>query len=198
MRRGLLLAPLLAAAALGLAGCGTAGDGTTVPTTLAAPPQTAKLDWLEPFPATAPALVFGVASFAVTEHGWSADISIDNRSDVGWKIVDRNDQTALTSACCCSRTTIRTSSSTRSTPSTSRRRGPRRATSRRSRSCSSRAPRGGGRCRRPARSPAASGCRFVFGPFSSVGEAPKGLPTAAITWYTDHAYHLEEVAAVPA
>ena len=40
--------------------------------------------------------------------------------------------------------------------------------------------------------------RFVFGPFSSVGEAPKGLPTSAITWYTDHAYHLEEVAAVPA
>ena len=69
MRRGLLLAPLLAAAAIGLAGCGTVSDATTVPMTLAAPPQTAELDWLEPFPATAPALVFGVASFTVTEHG---------------------------------------------------------------------------------------------------------------------------------
>ena len=40
--------------------------------------------------------------------------------------------------------------------------------------------------------------RFSFGPFSSVGEPPKGLPATAITWFTDHAYHLEEVAAVPA
>ena len=40
--------------------------------------------------------------------------------------------------------------------------------------------------------------RFSFGPFSSVGEPPKGLPATAVTWFTDHAYHLEEVAAVPA
>ena len=92
MRRGLLIAPFLAAAALGLAGCGTTGEPATVPARLAAPPQTAKLDWLEPYPAEEPALVFGVTSFTVTADGWSADISVENRSDVGWKIVDRGDE----------------------------------------------------------------------------------------------------------
>ena len=95
MRRGLLLAPLLAAAALGLAGCGTTGEPATVPARLAAPPQTAKLDWLEPYTAKAPALVFGVTAFAVTADGWSADISVENRSDVGWKIVDRRHEDEL-------------------------------------------------------------------------------------------------------
>ncbi len=95
MRRGLLLAPLLIGAALALAGCSTTGDPAAVPVRLAAPPQTAQLDWLEPFPAEKPALVFGVASFRVTDNGWSADISVANRSEVGWKIVERNDEAAL-------------------------------------------------------------------------------------------------------
>src|SRR5690349_1459178 len=95
MRRRLLLAPLVAAVALGLAGCGVTGETATVPVRLAAPPQTARLGWLEPFPAQSPALVFGVASFAVTAEGWSAKLSVENRSDIGWKIVDRNDAAAL-------------------------------------------------------------------------------------------------------
>ena len=39
--------------------------------------------------------------------------------------------------------------------------------------------------------------RLSFGPFSPVGEVPKGTQ-APVDWITDHAYHLEEVAAVPA
>src|SRR6476619_567026 len=93
MRRGLLLAPLLVAAAL--AGCSTTGDPAAVPVRLAAPPQTAQLDWLEPYTAAAPALVVGVTAFAVTADGWSADISVENRSDVGWKIVDRRHEDEL-------------------------------------------------------------------------------------------------------
>ncbi len=198
MRRGLLLAPLLAAAAIGMAGCGTVSDATTVPMTLAAPPQTAELDWLEPFPATAPALVFGVESFTVTEDGWSADISIDNRSDVGWKIVDRNDQSALDFGLLLfpnnDQDEFEHKVNALDVPAT--------------REATSYKPalpvvleQGAiwrGTMSAPGALPGGLWVRFVFGPFSSVGEAPKGLPTSAITWYTDHAYHLEEVAAVAA
>ena len=83
----------LGIAVLGLAGCGTKGEPTTVPARLAAPPQSAKLEWLETYTAKAPALVFGVTAFAVTADGWSANISVENRSDVGWKIVDANPAT---------------------------------------------------------------------------------------------------------
>ena len=95
MRRGLLLALLLVAATLALAGCSATDTATTVPTSIAAPPQTAELDWVEPYPAKSPALVFSVASFTVTKEGWSANVSVENRSDVGYKIVDRNDEAAL-------------------------------------------------------------------------------------------------------
>ena len=198
MRRRLLLAPLVAAVALGLAGCGVAGESATVPVRLATPPQTAQLDWLEPFPAKAPALVFGVTSFAVTEDGWSADISIDNRSDIGWKIVDRNDQSALDFGLLLfpnnDQDEFEHKVNALDVPAT--------------REATIYKPalpvvleQGAiwrGTMSAPGALPGGLWVRFVFGPFSSVGEAPKGLPTSAITWYTDHAYHLEEVAAVAA
>ena len=37
--------------------------------------------------------------------------------------------------------------------------------------------------------------RVAFGPFSSVGEAPKGT-VSPVQWFTDHAYHLAAVAAL--
>ena len=197
MRRGLLLAPLLIGAALALAGCSTTGDPAAVPVRLAAPPQTAQLDWLEPFPAEKPALVFGVASFRVTDNGWSADISVANRSEVGWKIVERNDQAALQfglmlfpngdqdefehlSTLQHTRATRPATSYTPALPVSSNQ-GAR-----------------GGNDLRARRAPWRSLGQVCFRPFSSVGEPPKGVPASAITWYTDHAYHLEEVAAVPA
>ena len=198
MRRGLLLAPLLIAAVLGLAGCGTTGSGATTPMALAAPPQKAELNWLEPFPADAPALVFGVASFTVTANGWSADISIENRSDVGWKIVDRNDEAALTFGVLLfpndDQEEFEHSVNTFNLPAV-------RAATRYEPALPVALEPGvtwRGTISAPGALAGGLWVRFVFGPFSSVGEPPKGLPTSAITWYTDHAYHLEEVAAVPA
>jgi hypothetical protein len=80
MRLALLLVPV----ALLLAGCGT----SQAPFRPAekAPPQRFTLQWVEHYPEEQAALVFGVQSFAVTETGWSADISVENRSDVGWEV----------------------------------------------------------------------------------------------------------------
>ena len=197
MRRGLLIAPLLAAAALGLAGCGTTGEPATVPARLAAPPQTAKLDWLEPYTAKAPALVFGVTAFAVTADGWSADISVENRSDVGWKIVDRRHEDELGFGVMLFPTgdqkdaerlnnslslpTIRAATAYRPElpvvlePGTTWR----------------------GTISAPGALAGGLWVRIAFGPFSSVGEPPKGVQTP-VNWFTDHTYQLEEVAAVPA
>ncbi len=200
MRRGLTLASLLAAAALGLAGCGPTGSEATVSTSLAAPPQTARLDWLEPFPAESPALVFGVTSFTVTSSGWSAEISVENRSDIGWKIVDRHAENELRFGLMLlpnddakefdrlnrnlELPTIRPAERYKPALPVVLEQG---QTWRGTISASG----------------ALAGGRWVrinFGPFASVGEPPKGTP-GTVTWITDHAYHLEataEVAAVPA
>jgi len=198
MRRDLLLAPLVVAAALALAGCSTTGDPAAVPVRLAAPPQTAQLDWLEPFPVEAPALVFGVASFRVTEDGWSADISVANRSEVGWKIVERNDEAALQFGLMLFPTGDQKEFehlvNTFNVPAT------RPATSYKPELPVVLEPGVTWRGTISAHGALPGGLwvRFAFGPFSSVGAPPKGVPATAITWYTDHAYQLEEVAAVPA
>ncbi len=80
MRRAFLLVSL----ALAAAGCGTTVE-PYVPA-VRAPPQEATLDWVERYPAEQPALLFGVRSFAVTATGWRAEISIENRSGVGWEV----------------------------------------------------------------------------------------------------------------
>ena len=198
MRRGLLIAPLLAAAALGLAGCGTTGEPATVPARLAAPPQTAKLDWHEPYTAKAPALVFGATAFAVTADGWSADISVENRSDVGWKIVDPRHEDELGFGAMLFPTGDQKDAerlnNSLSLPTI------RAATAYRP-ELPGRAGAGDNMARDDLRAGRARGgglwVRIAFGPFSSVGEPPKGVQTP-VNWFTDHTYQLEEVAAVPA
>ena len=197
MRRGLLIAPLLAAATLGLAGCGTTGGPATAPAKLAAPPQAAKLEWLEPYTAKAPALVFGVTGFAVTANGWSASISVANRSDVGWKIVDRRHEDELGFGVMLFPTgdhkdaerlnnslslpTLRAATAYRPAlpvvlePGTTWR----------------------GTMSAPGALAGGLWVRIAFGPFSSVGEPPKGVQSP-VNWFTDHTYQLQEVAAVPA
>src|SRR5215467_4252255 len=86
MRRPAGLVALLVAVALVAAGCGTRGSSTEVLPTVKAPPQSAELGWIEKYPADQPALVFGVESFTVTEDGWRAEISVQNRSDVSWEL----------------------------------------------------------------------------------------------------------------
>jgi hypothetical protein len=197
MRRGLLIAPLLAAAALGLAACTTTGEPATVPVRLAAPPQTAKLEWLEPYTAKGPALVFGVASFTVTTDGWSADISVENRSDVGWKIVDRNHEDELGFGVMLfptgSQKDAERLNNSLSLPTI------RAATAYRPALPVVLEPGATWRGTISAPGALAGGLwvRIAFGPFSSVGEPPKGAQSP-VTWFTDHTYQLEEVAAVAA
>ena len=88
MRRALAASLLLALAAVAAAGCASSDGGVTVPATVRAPPQTAQLGWKEPYPAEQPALVFGVSSFTVTRTGWTAEISVENRSDIAWEVGD--------------------------------------------------------------------------------------------------------------
>jgi hypothetical protein len=197
MRRGVLIAPFLAAAALGLTGCTTTGEPATVPTRLAAPPQTAKLEWLEPYTAKAPALVFGVTAFAVTADGWSADISVENRSDVSWKIVDRRHKDELGFGVMLfptgSQKDAERLNTSLSLPAI--------------RAATAYKPalpvvlEAGTTWRGTMSAPGALAgglwVRIAFGPFSSVGEPPKGVQSP-VNWFTDHTYHLEEVAAVPA
>jgi len=92
MRRALAVSLLLtvAAVAVAVAGCGGNGTPVSVPATVRAPPQTARLGWKESYPAegATAALVFGVSSFTVTRNGWTADISVENRSQAGWEVGD--------------------------------------------------------------------------------------------------------------
>lgn len=82
MRRLLSLLPLLVVAAA----CGD--TATPVVPAVRAPAQQAVLGWSERYPAEQTALVFGVQTFTVTEHGWRARVSVANRSAVGWEVGD--------------------------------------------------------------------------------------------------------------
>jgi hypothetical protein len=78
-------APLFVALSVGLA-TGCRSEETVVPPARAAAPQSAELGWSEPFPPVGPALVFRVHRVTVTQHGWEADVEIENRTDVEWEI----------------------------------------------------------------------------------------------------------------
>ena len=83
--RRLLPTGLVLVVAVLLPGCG--GDETPLPLpTEAAPPQAAELGWTEQLPKTGDALVFRVHRFAVTEDGWEADVEVENRTDIPWRL----------------------------------------------------------------------------------------------------------------
>jgi hypothetical protein len=62
------------------------GDETAPETSVAAGPQTAELDWREPYGAAGERLVFTVDGLEVTQTGWRARIGIENDSSVGWEL----------------------------------------------------------------------------------------------------------------
>jgi hypothetical protein len=195
-RRAGLLALLVAVAAVA-AGCSTRGPSDEVLPTVKAPPQTAELDWVERYPADQPALVFGVQSFTVTEDGWRAEISVQNRSDVSWEVANprsaadlqfgvmlfpnndlqelerRNQQHDLpavrpaTAFSPALPTVLRPGTTWRGTMSA------------------------------PGALAGGLWLRVSFGPFVSEGDPPPGA-ASPVVWFTDHAYHLEVVAAEPA
>jgi hypothetical protein len=191
--------PAVTVLALLAAGCSTGGGtGTTVPRLVKAPPQTAALDWSEPYPAVRPALVFDVASFTVTRDGWRADISVENRSDVGWEVGDvryasnlafgvmlfPNDDTGELERRNRSGTlpAIRPAMTFRpALPDVLR-------------------PGAVWRGTMSAPGALAGGLwvRISFGPFVALGDAPKGT-SSQVVWFTDHAHQLvQQVSASPA
>jgi hypothetical protein len=78
-----LLASTIIGATL-LAGCGSSGDPPELPTR--AGPQRAELGWEERFPESGPAMVFRAHNFAVTPEGWEAEIEVENRTGVAWRV----------------------------------------------------------------------------------------------------------------
>ena len=197
MRRSLAAAFLVVlVAAVAAAGC-AAGDPVAVPATVRAPPQTARLGWEEPYPAEKPALVFGVESFTVTRTGWSARISVENRSKGGWEVGDSryaaelafgvllfpNDDLDELERRNRSRDLPAIRPATAYSPALPRVLKP------------------GATWRGTISAPGALAgglwARLSFGPFVSVGKPPAGADTLVV-WFTDHAHHLDEVEADPA
>jgi hypothetical protein len=193
MRRALPLAALLASVLLLLTGCGAGADGTAAPVTVKASPQTAKLGWVEPYPAEKPALVFGVSSFTVTDTGWSADISVENTSDIGWEIGDPRHEADLAFG-------VMLFPNDDVSELERRNRSGDLPAIREATSYEPTLPnvlRPGKTWKGVISAPGALAgglwVRISFGTFVSVGEPPKGV-NPSVQWFTDHAYHLDEVA----
>jgi hypothetical protein len=190
VRRSLIVSLL----GLAVAGCGSSHP---VPTAVKAPPQTARLAWEEPYPANAAALVFGVSSFTVTRDGWTANVSVENRSQVGWEVGDprraaertfgvllfpnddlgeldrrnRNgDLPALRPA-----TIYRPALPPVLQPGKTWK----------------------GTIAAPGALAGGLWVRLSFGTFASVGKPPEGAQPQVV-WFTDHAHRLDQVAADPA
>ena len=188
----LLLLPL---AALLLSGC--ASTTVEVPTTIRAPPQTARLDWQERYPSTQPALVFAVSRFTVTREGWKADISVENTSDVPWTVGDPTTGPELAFG------VVLFPNDDLDELERRNRNGDLPAL----RAATSYVPalpeqiEPGKTWRGTIAAPGALAgglwVRLSFGPFASVGDPPDGAQTPVV-WYTDHAYHLEAVDGEPA
>jgi hypothetical protein len=197
MRRPAGLLALLLGVTFVATGCGTRGPSTDVLPSVKAPPQTAQLGWIENYPADQPALVFGVESFTVTEDGWRAEISVQNRSDVSWEVNNprsaadlrfgvmlfpnndlnelerRNQQQDLPAIRPGTEFSPPLPSVLR--PGTTWR----------------------GTMSAPGALAGGLWLRVSFGPFVSDGDPPPGAESPVV-WFTDHAYHLQVVAAQPA
>jgi hypothetical protein len=70
-------------AALAAAGCGGA-DSEPIGPSRAAEPQQAALGWRESYPASGERLVFAVDTLKVGKDGWSAHVSVTNRTGVSF------------------------------------------------------------------------------------------------------------------
>jgi hypothetical protein len=183
------------ALALAAAGCGAAS--APVPISVKAPPQSARLGWQEPYPAQAPALVFGVSSLAVTATGWSAAISVENRSDIGWKVGG-----ALGSAGYAFGVMLFRNDDLRELDRLNQSGalpGLRSATAYHPALPAVLAPHTTWRGIMSAPGPLAGGlwARVSFGAFTSVGAPPPGTESPVI-WFTDHAHQLEQNQGEPA
>lgn len=197
MCRAAPIAGLLSLLALAVAGCGTTAGSSTVPDLVRAPPQSARLDWVERYPAVEPAIVFGVRSFTVTRAGWSAAISIENRSDVGWTIGDPDNAGALAFGVMLfpNDDTDELERRNRDGDLPTIRPGTRFEPA-----LPDLLPAGKtwtGTMSAPGALAGGLWVRLSFGPFVSAGDPPSGT-SSSFVWFTDHAYQLEQAETEPA
>jgi hypothetical protein len=61
-------------------------DEPTTSESVAAGPQTARLDWRETYGEGGERLVFSVEGLEVTQTGWRAQVGVENESSVGWEL----------------------------------------------------------------------------------------------------------------
>ncbi len=197
MLRAVSAVLLLALVAVAAAGCASSDGGVSVPATVRAPPQRAQLGWEEPYPAKQPALVFRVSSFTVTRSGWTADISVENTSDVAWEVGDP-------------RTAAQLAFGVLLFPNDDldelerRNRDGNMPAIRHATTYDPALPlvlRPGNTWRGTISAPGALAgglwMRLSFGPFVSAADPPDGA-ASEVVWFTDHAYRLEAVEAEPA
>jgi hypothetical protein len=149
------------------------------------------------YPSEKPALVFGVRAFRVTRDGWAADISVENRSDVGWEVGDPRYEAGLQFG-----VMLFPDDDLEALEDRNRRGdlpGIRQATSYRPALPSVLRPGSTWRGTISAPGALAGGLwvRISFGPFVSTSSPPAGT-ASPVVWFTDHAYRLTEVSAEPA
>ena len=178
------LAILVAAAA----GCGGEEAPQTLPTE-AAPPQRAELGWEEQLPETGAALVFRVHRFAVTSDGWEAEVEVENRTEIAWRLPGAVDAVPTSFG-----VMLFTSDELDEVEERSREGdlpGLREAESYEPGLPARLAPGADWRGVIAARGSLAAGLyvRLVLGPFVAVGDPPEGMQ-AGFSWITDHAHRL--------
>ncbi len=168
-------------------GCGS--SGTAPPPAVAAPPQAEELAWNERTPETGPGLVFRVHRFAVTEHGWEADVEVENRSEIPWILGE--DPVAVSQSFGLMRVATGELGEVEQRSDASDLPGLRPA----QKFVPALAPRLApdaswrGTISAPGKLAANRYVRVVFGPLVAVGRPPKGMP-ARFVWITDHTYRL--------
>ena len=187
--RRLLPTGLVLVVAVLLPGCG--GGGTPLPLpTEAAPPQAAELGWTEQLPKTGDALVFRVHRFAVTEDGWEADVEVENRTEIPWRLPGAVEAVPTSFGVMLFRTDDLDEVERRSADGDLP--GLREASTYAPTLPARLAP--GARWRGTIAAPGslAAGLyvRFVLGPFVAVGDPPEGMEQG-FSWITDHAHRLK-------
>lgn len=179
-----------AAALLVLVTGGCIGDEQPArPPTKAAPPQEAELEWEERLPETGAALFFRVSRIAVTSGGWEADVEVENRTEIPWRLPGAVSAVPTSFGVMLFVTDELGEVEQRSRDGDLP--GLREAEEYEPRLPARLAPGARWRGTIAARGSLAAGLyvRLVLGPFVADGDPPEGLQ-AAFSWITDHALRL--------
>jgi hypothetical protein len=166
------------------AGCG-GGEATPRLPTEAAPPQQE-----EQLPETGAALAFRVYRFAVTKDGWEADVEVENRTEIPWRLPGAVEAVPTSFGVMLFVTDELGEVEQRSTDGDLP--GLREAQRYEPGLPARLAPGARWRGVIGARGSLAAGLyvRVVLGPFVAVGDPPDGMQ-AAFSWITDHAHRLQ-------